>query len=201
VTPAYRAPAPKPAEKQQPDELVYAPADPERHVGPLRRAIQASAAAALVGGLLIARDATPLGVALMVLAGGWGMWQWRRTADVNGVVLRVADGELEVTPRGSSAAMLRIRLPELRDVQLDTKTIRKVGPDRRTVHALPWTLSSVGPEIDVARITLVPDGARPPVHLTDAYLAHIESVQWLGRIRAFLRGHGWLPEDERGADE
>jgi hypothetical protein len=37
-------------------------------------------------------------------------------------------------------------------------------------------------------------------------LPHFEATDWLGRIRVFLRKHGWVPEDERetatwGADE
>ena len=28
-------------------------------------------------------------------------------------------------------------------------------------------------------------------------MAHADSVEWLGKIRVFLRSHGWLPEDER----
>jgi hypothetical protein len=28
----------------------------------------------------------------------------------------------------------------------------------------------------------------------------MENVEWLGKIRSFLRAHGWVPEDERGHD-
>jgi hypothetical protein len=28
----------------------------------------------------------------------------------------------------------------------------------------------------------------------------MESIEWLGKIRSFLRSHGWVPEDEREGD-
>jgi hypothetical protein len=81
-------------------------------------------------------------------------------------------------------------------VTLDTKSIRKVEPGRDVIPAVQFITSQVGPEIDVARIVLdVAD--HTPVRLTDAFLPHTDSVEWIARIRVFLRAHGWVPEDER----
>jgi hypothetical protein len=39
------------------------------------------------------------------------------------------------------------------------------------------------------------------VHLTDEYFAHMDSTEWLGKIRVFLRKNGWIPADERKKDK
>ena len=56
--------------------------------------------------------------------------------------------------------------------------------------------AKVGPKVDTARIVLVSASGRQ-VTLTQDYLAHMSATEWLGKIRVFLRKHGWLPEDER----
>jgi hypothetical protein len=130
-----------------------------------------------------------------------GVLRWRRAPDVTGILIRVEDGELVIAPRGSKSVLVRARLTELADVTLDTKSIRKVEPGKDVAIGTQFIDTQVGPEIDVARIVLHVEGRAEPVRLTEAFLAHMDSIAWAGKIRSFLRSHGWTPENERAAPE
>ena len=36
-----------------------------------------------------------------------------------------------------------------------------------------------------------------PIFVPDERITPIEAQEWLGKIRVFLRKHGWVPESER----
>lgn len=180
-------------------ELVYASRDQEGKVAGARTAIQIAVAGTIGGAIAAGAGLPELGAAIIVGATAFGMWRWRRAPDVTGLLLRVENGELVIIPRGSKKVLMRTRLVDLRNVSLDTKSIRKVEPGRDAVPALQFINTSVGPEIDVARIVLHVEGRRGPIRLTEAFLSHIDSVEWTGKIRTFLRAQGWVPEDEREA--
>jgi len=55
----------------------------------------------------------------------------------------------------------------------------------------------VGSESDVSRILLVTCDQDIP--LTDEYLSSSYTTESFGKMRRFLRSHGWLPEAERAA--
>lgn len=88
-------------------------------------------------------------------------------------------------------------IERIANVGLDTKTIRRILEGNAITAGLRFLDTKVGPELDVARILFEVDGVAQPVNLTEAYVAHMESIEWLGKIRSFLRSHGWVPEDER----
>jgi hypothetical protein len=90
----------------------------------------------------------------------------------------------------------RFRLDDLANVVLDVKTIRRVTDGTSAIPGLRFVESTIGPEVDRARIVLVGTSGRE-LPLTEEYLPHMHSTEWLGKIRTFLSGHGWLPEDER----
>lgn len=126
----------------------------------------------------------------IVVAFAYGIWANRRKHER--AKLRIDGGRLLVERKASKPKELL--LAALRNVELDIKKIRRVQeggaiPDVRFVN------STVGPEVDTARIVLVTDAGR--IWLSDAYLAHIDAVESLGKIRVFLRESGWTPEDER----
>jgi hypothetical protein len=177
-------------------ELVYVAGDHERHVAPARTAIQLVIVGMVLGIAAAAVGMPELGAALLAGAAALGVWRWRRAPGVAGLLLRVENGELVVTDRGARRVVVRTRLVDLRNVTLDTKSIRKVEPGRDVVPAVQFIASQIGPEIDVARIVLDVAG-RSPTRLSESFLAHTDSVDWIGKIRVFLRSHGWLPEDER----
>lgn len=179
-------------------ELVYVAGDQERHIAPARTALQVGIVGSVGGAIAAAAGLPEVGAGIILGAAALGYWRWRRTPDVAGLLLRVEDGVLVVSVYGTNEVVARTRLVDLRNVSLDTKSIRKVEPGRDVVPAVQFINNQVGPEIDVGRILLEISGHVPStVRLTEAFLAHTDSVEWIGKIRVFLRSHGWLPEDER----
>jgi hypothetical protein len=186
------------SQKERPSaELVYSVSDQEKHVAPIRTAIQIGTFGAASGIVAAAVGSPELGAILFLGAAALAVWRWRRAPGVGGLLLQVDDGALVVTDRCTRKVVARTRLPDLRNVSLDTKSIRKVEPGRDAIPAVQFINTQIGPEIDVARIILEVNGRTAPIHLTDSFLAHTESVESVGKIRVFLRSHGWLPEDER----
>lgn len=109
--------------------------------------------------------------------------------------IEVVDRALRVHGRDRSVK-LQVPLDDLVDVALDTKTIERVQEAPGPIAELRFVNSTVGGAIDVARIELLTrDGAS--VRLTEEYLSHTDSLEWRGKMRRFLRKHGWQPESER----
>ncbi len=142
---------------------------------------------AVVGSFVIDRLAGLLGF-LVTLAVGFAVR--RRPAQL---VLRVENEALTIT-RGK-ASLLTSSLEELHDVALDTRTIRPVGQATGMVSHLRMVQTSVGPEVDRSRIVVVTKGGQLP--LCEEEIAHTEAVEWMARVRTFLRRAGWVPLDER----
>jgi hypothetical protein len=119
-----------------------------------------------------------------------------RVAGLDGrhVVLRVERGELSIF--GGERPMLAIALQDLLDVELDTRSIEKlqgqVRPDGVIAAGLPLAL-------DVARLVLVVSHRDAGIPLSEAYASYGQSLDWMGKVRHFLRRHGWVPQDEREA--
>jgi hypothetical protein len=128
----------------------------------------------------------------------WLLWSRRRPLDAVGVVLRVSRGTLEITA-SPDHVLLRAELRDLANVTLDSRTIRKVEEGSALVPWARFAEGRVGPELDVVRIVFELVGEPAVVGLTEAYVPHMDGVEWLGKIRRFLRAHGWVPEDERDA--
>jgi hypothetical protein len=148
--------------------------------------------AASVGGSFAGPWAAVGGMATTLLLVGW---LWRRRQRGEDFALRLRHGALGVSH--GSRAVLQLRLKDLADVVLDTKAIRKVEEGSSMLGALRGLDLRIGPELDVSRVVLVAmDGGQ--LALGDKYLSHSEAMEWLGRIRVFLRKGGWVPEDERG---
>jgi len=150
-----------------------------------------------VAGALLSVVVTPtaglvglLGTAVLTV------WWYRRRARGERLVLTVVSGEL--VARAGSRELARVRLRQLDDVALDVKTIRPVQEGGSAIPAMRFIDSKVGPEIDVGRLVLVSEGRT--VRLHEAHVAHMTATEWLGKIRVFLRKHGWVPRDESGVE-
>jgi hypothetical protein len=52
-------------------------------------------------------------------------------------------------------------------------------------------------DLDVGRIVVVHDGADPRVRLTEQYAPVFVCMERFGKVRSFLRSHGWKPVGER----
>ena len=55
-------------------------------------------------------------------------------------------------------------------------------------------------DLEVARIVVVCDGPDARVRLTEAYAPVFVCMEHFGKVRTFLRRHGWKPADERAAE-
>ena len=193
----YRTAAPREPEPTPPRELTYDARDDGagraegllalfRHFSlPLLVVVAASA----IGGEIA-------GGAALVLGAAYSVWSWRTRKSRGGAVLRIDRGAVDVEVRGTRAVSDRFRLGDLADVVLDVKTIERVMDGNSAIPAMRFIDSKVGPKVDTARIVLVGATGRE-VRLTEEYLPHMHATEWIGRIRTFLRKHGWVPEDER----
>ena len=197
--PPYRTAASPPESLARPVELVYIARDRDINRAFHRMWIRAWLFG-LCGGLCVAAAGSPPGALVVMLAVfAWSYWSWHRTRGGEAIVFRVERGELTVTVRGRMQPLVAtLPLKSLRDVTLDTKAITPVMRDT-SISAIAVQTKIRG-EVDVARIVLVPVVPHEPVPLTDEHLAHMDAIEGAGKIRTFLRKHGWLPEDERGVD-
>lgn len=126
---------------------------------------------------------------------GVGLYS-RKARRATGLRLTVEDGTLHAHHDGRLAAV--VGLDALREVVVDSKGIQRVTFHQEVGAALPDT--RVGGQVDIARIALVcEDGQR--LVLTETYAAYSECMEHFGKVRVFLRKHGWLPEDERAKRE
>jgi hypothetical protein len=98
-------------------------------------------------------------------------------------VLHVADGVLEVRRERRPEPVARIGLDELVDVTLD----------RQRQQANPRG----GSAAERTCIALERRTPEAPLFIPDERITSIEAEHWIGKIRVFLRKHGWVPEQER----
>ena len=98
-------------------------------------------------------------------------------------VLRVEGDVLEVRREKRPDPIARVALADIVDVTLDRQAHQ--GGSRG------------GAAAERTRIALERRGEEEPVYVPDERVTSIEAQEWHGKIRVFLRKHGWLPEDER----
>ncbi len=121
----------------------------------------------------------------------------RRRRKIAHATFRLSGARLVVT-LGTGRELLSVALDELENVRLDTKTIEKVQENMSSgMPQLRYLDSRVGPAIDTSRIELVT--AHEVVVLTEHYTSNIDAMEWLAKIRRYLRKNGWQPADERAA--
>lgn len=137
----------------------------------------------VVAGLL-AKFASPA-MGAVVLAGAIALLVLRRKPREGRFVLRVLeDGLLEVTRErpARESSPLRVVLTDVLDVTLDAEK-RPSGRGGATTERLRLALERAAPS--------------EPIFVPDERITPIEAQEWLGKVRVFLRKHGWVPEDER----
>lgn len=109
--------------------------------------------------------------------------------------------EIRITVRGGDVTFSRrldpkstrtMRLADVRTLTLDTRSIAVVEMGPTTTQYID---TRVGPEIEVSRVVVETErGAHP---LFPERIPYSAALERLGSVRAFLRKHGWVPEDER----
>lgn len=145
----------------------------------------------LLGAVALASPplAAALGLALLVY------WFVRRGPEkATGFTLDVADGALTITRAGSEEAET-VALSEVRDVEVERKNIQRVSYQQGAFDAVPTT--ELSGDLDVARIVVVYEGDRPRTRLTETYATGFVCMEHFGKVRSFLRKHGWKPVGER----
>jgi hypothetical protein len=191
----YRVP-PSPPEAPPPADYVYAVADHER-VRALGVAVfQALLCLPFLAGMLFLLLPSPFG-ALATLGGGVLLvrWWWRRRSSRGGAVLHVEGDELHVVSRKTGKLDARVRFADLRDVTLDTRTVHPMMEGSSPIPGLRVLEAKALPTVDEKRIVLVCTSGSVP--LTEAHLPSVEVIDEFGKMRVFLRKHGWVPESER----
>ena len=196
----YREPArPASGSPSSPAELVCTALDPDRRSRPGLAVLQLFLLPVIAGQVASFFAPAGVSVAVMLATRVLIVWSYRRGRNAQNCVLRVDGGELSVRLGRSRRFRACMKLPDLSDVVLDTKTIQRVVEGSTMVAGARYIESRTAPEVDVARIVLVKrDGS--PAYLGERFLAHMNAVDGLGKIRVFLRKHGWVPDDERSAD-
>jgi hypothetical protein len=128
----------------------------------------------------------------VVVAGMLGYSRWRTVRPPAGVTLRVDGGLLVLRDE-------RVALDDVVDVERDTKQVERVTLQQPV--GAPMMSSVVGPSFDAARVVFVVlDGERERrIPLTNEFAPSYHCTEWVGKIRVFLRKHGWMPDDERQA--
>jgi hypothetical protein len=150
------------------------------------------AMAALVAGLV----GTGAGLDALLVASTVGVFVWLARRKVPPALVRVEDRGVVITSGPSPGRDDRFTLEGLANVTLDVKTIERAMDGGSAIPALRMN-AGTAPPVDTARIVFVGADGRE-VLLSEKYVAHMDATEWLGKIRLFLRRHGWVPEDERG---
>jgi hypothetical protein len=190
----YREPAPPLDRDAAASDFLYSVVDRER---PRVTAIAAFQYLTLpvAAGVLLSVFIAPKAGLLGLIASAALAVRWLRAPRGGGVLLHVEGDELCVLGARTKQLKARLRLTDLADVTLDTKTIHPMMEGSNPIPGLRFIDSQALPEVDQKRILLV--GRSGSVPLTEAYLASVDVTEWFGKIRVFLRRHGWVPESER----
>jgi hypothetical protein len=153
----------------------------------------------LIGFMLISWIGFPnLGIPAALAVGAAMYIVRRRLATIPVATLSAANGMLRVEgPRSSDEHA--IRLEDLLEVSLESKTIQRVQEASGGFPQLRFINSTVAPPVDTARIELkTKDGS---IFLSEEHTSYLDANEWFGNIRRFLRRNGWVPEDERKAQQ
>jgi hypothetical protein len=118
---------------------------------------------------------------------------WYRLRQDGGRALFTIQGtDLVVALTGDKRKMLSVALGDLDDVVLDSKTIQRVHEGNALTPATRLLDPRVGLAVDTSRIALKIAG-KPLWPLTEHYLAHMDAIESIAKLRVFLRSHGWQP--------
>ena len=129
-----------------------------------------------------------------MIASAIAMYLWWRRGNLEQVTLQVKDRTVAIA---GLAAAERVAFEDLFDVSLERKTVHPVQDGGSAIPAMRFIDSTVGPEVDTARVVLELRGKRVTVALTKRYLSYSDATEWLSKVRVFLRKRGWVPLSER----
>ena len=192
----YRTPTPPAQSETPPPELHYVAIDRSRRGNSATASFKLFALPILVGIAVLVVGTPELSLAAMIASAVGSVVWWRRAPTAGSVVLRVDDGVLRVLARGGRDALALGDDDDARRLHgrphggVDEA---KVGDHRAPLlHAL-FALA-VELYVDVG------ERSAQRVPLTEERVPHMDAAEQYGKIRVFLRKHGWLPRDERAGE-
>lgn len=190
--PPYRAPEVE-APAERPRALDVPWSDAENTMNPMK--VWMCFALGVMALLALGNVVFPLGVAFCAMFWGYGLWYARtmRRADV--VRFEMVGDEVGVSREGGAPEYFA--LSSIRDVEMETKDIRRVSYEQQVGAPLPTT--NVSAEVGVKRMVIVLDGPARRALVTTSYSSASHCTEQFGKVRVFLRRNGWLPLDERAA--
>lgn len=186
----YRASAESP-DRSAPTALFVAWDDAEEKTNPIK-VFYAILFSLLGAALLWAASPTVAVVFAVVVTAGFAVVF--RARPPKGVGLAV-HGETLVISRPDEPKPTTVALASVRNVEIERKAIQRVTYQQRISDALPST--ELSDDVEVARIVLSLDGDVPPEALTETWAPVFVCMERFGKVRTFLRAHGWLPLPER----
>lgn len=124
-----------------------------------------------------------LSAAIIALGAGIALYVLRKAPDLGRFVLRIEDGMLVVARERSKDVVARIAITDVLDVTLD-----------KEMHNAGGRGGASAERVHIALQRREPDAA---ILLPEARITPLEGQEWQGKVRVFLRKHGWLPFDER----
>jgi hypothetical protein len=148
--------------------------------------------AATVAAIIIVHDAAWAAVVIgaSVVVSVW----WASRIGARGRVVFSIEQDALVMRRARTSE-LSIPLHVLDDVELETREIRKVGPDANPIAGLSFN-QHVAPAVDVARVVIV-RRKESPLRVGEDWISHTEASESFRKLRLFLRSRGWIPRSER----
>jgi len=154
-------------------------------------AIYQLAATGVVASILLGVAWWPLGA--LGVAGTVG-YLALRSKGRRPVTLAARVDDAGLTVRFHDAVVRQTPLAALRDVEVDSNEIKRVTYHQAVGDPMPST--QVSGDVRVARLTARLDDGRVE-RLTVTAGHYDEAMATFGKLRVFLRAHGWKPVDER----
>jgi hypothetical protein len=186
----FREPAPPP-QRTPPDALVFESPGAEQRLLSLRLAFSLACVGVVAVVVASETEAPVITLAVLVFSVASIAAQARRARRAPLLRLRVKDGSLWI--EATAAPPARVALDTLREVEIEGKEARGRRHRGEAGPTIPTTVSEYG---GVSRIVLVSEGgARTP--LTPNYETYSACTERFGKVRVFLRAHGWQPAGER----
>lgn len=191
-TSPYRSPD-GPVARAVPAELRLSWEDSEHKTNPMKAVIKGWFV--LLAVLFAFAISQSLGWIAAAVALGAAVYAWTRRSPSGDVQVSVAGDSLLVAAPGRPPA--RFALADLRNVEIERKAIKRVTYQQHAFDALPST--EVSGDVELARIVLSVEGQPDAVPLVEAWAPVFVCTERFGKVRSFLRAHGWLPLPERDA--
>lgn len=185
----YRVPSP-PVAEAPPTSLVLAWGNAEARGSGMKLSFKVWLG--VIGCFVLIPVAPQAGLALAAALLVWALWQWHSARKIVGVRMHVESTYLVFVANGKPA---RLPIAAITEVSLQTRAIKHLGYQRGIGQAIGEV--TVSGDRDVAHIELATRDRTYPLTATDE--SYATAAEAMGRVRVFLRKHGWIAASERSS--